>query len=84
MAGSMVDFADSVKLLPIISFIKSACVRLSRKRILGRKGQTLVEYALVMAIITVIAVGVFSEMSHHIITIFSSLNSLLDTAQASH
>ena len=47
-------------------------------------GQTLVEYSLVLAIISAIAIGVFAQMGQHITAIFSAINSMLDTAQASH
>jgi Flp pilus assembly pilin Flp len=52
--------------------------------ITSRKAQTLVEYALILAIISVVAIGVFAALGQHIVVIFSSINSLLDTAQSSH
>jgi len=50
----------------------------------SRRGQTLVEYALILAIITVVALAVFAEMGRHLVIIFSSINDILDTAQSSH
>lgn len=50
----------------------------------GKKGQTLVEYAIVLAFISIMAVGVFSALSSRIIIVFSAINALLDTAQSSH
>jgi Flp pilus assembly pilin Flp len=53
-------------------------------RLTSQKGQTLVEYALILAIISVVAIGVMSQLSHQIAVIFSGINTILDTAQASH
>jgi len=60
-------------------FLASAAARLHR-----RKGQTLVEYVLVLAVITVVLVAVFSLLSARLIVIFSAITNLLDTAQGSH
>jgi Flp pilus assembly pilin Flp len=60
-------------------FLASAAARLYR-----RKGQTLVEYVLVLAVITVVLVAVFSLLSARLIVIFSAITNLLDTAQGSH
>ena len=49
-----------------------------------KKGQTLVEYALVLAVLTVVLVLVFSLLSARIIVVFSAITNLLDTAQGSH
>ena len=54
---------------------------MSRSR---KKGQTLVEYALILAIISVIAIGVFGLLNARITSIFSQITNLLDTAQSSH
>ncbi len=56
------------------------CVRLKARR----KGQTLVEYALILAVITVVLIAVFSLLSARLIVIFSAVANLLDTAQSSH
>jgi Flp pilus assembly pilin Flp len=66
-------------------FLKSLAgvARLTRS-LSRKKGQTLVEYALILAIISVVAIGVFSVLGQNIATIFSSINNLLDTAQACH
>jgi Flp pilus assembly pilin Flp len=45
-------------------------------------GQTLVEYALVLAVLSVVMVAVFSLLSARIIVVFSAITNLLDTAQA--
>ncbi len=49
-----------------------------------RKGQTLVEYALVLAILTVVLVACFSLLGSRIVIIFSNITAILDTAQGSH
>ena len=61
------------------SFFASLARRLS-----GKKGQTLVEYTLVLAVITVVLVLVFSLLSSRLIVVFSAITSVLDTAQSSH
>ena len=53
-----------------------ALARLSR-----RDGQTLVEYALILAILTVVLVACFTLLGARIVVIFSAINNLLDTAQ---
>ena len=50
----------------------------------GRKGQTLVEYALILAVLSVALVLCFSLLSTRIVIIFSAITNLLDTAQSSH
>jgi len=47
-----------------------------------RQGQTLVEYALVLAVITIVLVSVFTLLSARIIVVFSAITTILDTAQA--
>ena len=49
-----------------------------------RKGQTLVEYALILAIISVVMIAVMSLLGKQIVIIFSRIEALLDTAQGSH
>ena len=49
-----------------------------------RNGQTLVEYSLVLAVITVVMVSVMSLLGARIVVVFSAITTLLDTAQASH
>jgi Flp pilus assembly pilin Flp len=48
-----------------------------------RKGQTLVEYSLVLAVLTILALGVFSAFSQRIVLVFSGINAILDTDQGS-
>jgi len=47
-----------------------------------KKGQTLVEYAIVLALISVMAMGVFTALGSRIVLIFSSIDNILDTAQS--
>ena len=49
----------------------------------GRKGQTLVEYALILAVLTIVMIAVMSLLGSRIIVIFSAITGLLDTAQSS-
>jgi Flp pilus assembly pilin Flp len=49
-----------------------------------RRGQTLVEYALILAIISVVAIGVLITMGGQVRTIYSNINSSIATAQACH
>jgi Flp pilus assembly pilin Flp len=63
--------------------VESCLARLFR-RASCRKGQTLVEYALVLTVITIVLVAVFSLLSARLIVIFSAITTLLDTAQGSH
>ena len=61
------------------SFLASIGARLSR-----RKGQTLVEYALILAIITIVMIARMSLLGSRIVVVFSAITNLLDTAQSSH
>ena len=45
-------------------------------------GQTLVEYALILAVISILALAVFSALGNRIVVVFSAITSLLDTAQS--
>jgi len=67
-------FAMTTILQPILRFLSA--------RFACRKGQTLVEYALILAIITVVLVSVFTLLSARIIVVFSAITTILDTAQA--
>jgi Flp pilus assembly pilin Flp len=68
----------------MISCIKSLFRRVYPPKAFSQKGQTLVEYALILAIISVVAIGVFAQLGREITVIFSSIDSMLDTAQVSH
>ncbi len=47
-----------------------------------RKGQTLTEYALILAVISILALSVFTALGNRVIYVFSAITSLLDTAQS--
>ena len=49
-----------------------------------RRGQTLVEYALILAIISVVAIGVLISMGSQVKTIYSTIGSVVNSAAASH
>ncbi len=53
--------------------------RFSRK-----EGQTLVEYSLVLAVLTVAMVACFTLLGNKIVVVFSAITNILDTAQSSH
>lgn len=54
------------------------------KRIRSRRGQTLVEYALIIAFLSVVAISVLLNLGRTIQSIFSKVNSQLAAAQSSH
>ena len=62
--------------------LRSLRSRLFRRRAGRPKGQTLVEYALILGMISVLALTVFSALGNRVVYIFSAITSLLDTAQA--
>ena len=49
-----------------------------------RRGQTLVEYALILAIISVVAIGVMINLGQQVKGVYSSITSVVASAQASH
>jgi Flp pilus assembly pilin Flp len=50
----------------------------------NRRGQTLVEYALILAIISVVAIGVMINLGKQVTGVYSTVNSVIASAQASH
>ena len=50
----------------------------------GRQGQTLVEYALILAIISVVCVGVVYNLGQKVGGVYSTINSVVASAAASH
>jgi Flp pilus assembly pilin Flp len=50
----------------------------------SRKGQTLVEYALILAFIAVVAISVLLRLGSTIKSVFSGINSKIAAAQSSH
>ena len=49
-----------------------------------RRGQTLVEYALILAFISVVAISVLASLGGQVKTTYSKISSALATAQSSH
>jgi pilus assembly protein Flp/PilA len=54
------------------------------RRLKSKKGQTLVEYALILAFISVVAISVLISLGQNIKGTFSHITSSLSSAQASH
>ncbi len=50
----------------------------------GRQGQTLVEYALILAIVSVVAVGVIYNLGQKVGAVYSTITSVVASAQSSH
>jgi Flp pilus assembly pilin Flp len=48
------------------------------------RGQTLVEYALILAIISVVAIGVLMSLGQQVKGIYSTIGSVVSSAAASH
>jgi Flp pilus assembly pilin Flp len=49
-----------------------------------RRGQTLVEYALILAFISVVAISVLLALGNRVKSVFSTITSQLSTAGSSH
>jgi Flp pilus assembly pilin Flp len=54
------------------------------KALKGRKGQTLVEYALILAFIAVVAIAVLYALGYNVTGIFSGVSTALQSAASSH
>jgi len=50
----------------------------------NKSGQTLVEYALILAFISVVAIVVLQALGSKVTSVFSTINSKLDQAQSNH
>ena len=50
----------------------------------GSRGQTLVEYALILAFISIIAISVIGSLGRQVTSIFSRVSSSLSSAASSH
>jgi len=59
-------------------------LRVPARRKAGRHGQTLVEYALILAIISVVCVGVIYNLGQKVGGVYSTITSVVASAQASH
>ena len=54
------------------------------RRMKSRKGQTLVEYALILAFISVVAISVLIALGGKVTQVFSSITSQISVAASSH
>ena len=58
-----------------------AFIRLPRS---GKTGQTLVEYALIICMLSILAIAIYTLLNGQIERIFSAIANNLDTSQGSH
>jgi Flp pilus assembly pilin Flp len=63
----------------VITRAKSALRRMKSK-----KGQTLVEYALILAFISVVAISVLITLGNQVKSVFTTITSQLAVASSSH
>jgi Flp pilus assembly pilin Flp len=54
------------------------------RRLRRKEGQTLVEYSLILAVISIVMIAVMKLLGARVTVIFSAVTTLLDTAQSSH
>jgi Flp pilus assembly pilin Flp len=54
------------------------------RRMKSRKGQTLVEYALILAFISVVAISVLITLGQQVKSVFTTITSQLSVASSSH
>jgi len=59
-------------------------LKLRAVRYAQREGQTLVEYALILAIISVVAVGAMINLGQGVKGVYSAITSVVASAAASH
>ena len=59
-------------------------MKLLFRRLKSRKGQTLVEYALILAFISVVAISVLISLGQAIRGTYTKISSALTSAQSSH
>jgi Flp pilus assembly pilin Flp len=54
------------------------------RRLKSKKGQTLVEYALILAFISVVAISVLIALGNQVKGVFTNITSQLSAANSSH
>ncbi len=54
------------------------------RRLKSKKGQTLVEYALILAFISVVAISVLIALGQQVRSVFTTINNQLNQATSSH
>ncbi len=62
----------------IVTSLRGAMRRVSQEK----RGQTLVEYALILAFISVVAIFVLQQLGTKVTQVFATINNKLDTAQS--
>ncbi len=60
----------------------SSFLRTARKKLKGKRGQTLVEYGMILTFITVLAIAVLSSLGAKVKGTYTTINSELSAAQA--
>jgi len=58
--------------------------KVALRRMKSKKGQTLVEYALILAFISVVAISVLLALGKQVQSVFTTISSQLSQAQSSH
>ena len=58
--------------------------RIAVRRVINRRGQTLVEYALILAVISIVAIGVLINMGQQLRSVYSMIDSQVAQAGQSH
>jgi len=59
-------------------------MKIARGQKKSKKGQTLVEYALILAFVSVVAISVLIRLGNEIKTVFTTITSQLAIAGSSH
>jgi Flp pilus assembly pilin Flp len=67
-----------------LKLLSPALMRARARKGRVRKGQTVLEYSLILALIAIACLTAFTALGNQVITIFSAIITLLDTAQGSH
>jgi len=58
--------------------------KIALRRLKSKKGQTLVEYALILAFISVVAISVLIALGNRVTGVFTTISDQLAYAQTSH
>jgi Flp pilus assembly pilin Flp len=58
--------------------------KIALRRMKSKKGQTLVEYALILAFISVVAISVLIALGNQVKSVFTTITSQLSIAGSSH
>ena len=74
----------SVSHVPSPTIACTPSAKAARRRMMSKKGQTLVEYALILAFISVVAISVLIRLGNEVKVIFTTITSQLAIAGSSH